>query len=388
MKNKVMILNDTAWTHYRSSVYNELYSLLKAGNMDMIVIHVALVSRMHELMKDACDLTLYTYPYHMLFNKNFEAITMFQKNLSIFKEIWKFRPKALIITGYYDLSFFMAVLVAKIIKIKVIAIIDSTRYNKPKISFKEIYKKLFLGFCNAIFCPGSEAKEYVKRWGVAEENIFIVNLTPDFSTLEKLWLEARDKKEELRKEYNFKPHNFLYVGRLSSEKNLEILLKAFYQIKKNDNKAESWGLIIVGGGQKETELKRLAKQLNLSDVYFLGIKPWKILPVFYSLSDVFILPSSYDTWGVVVNEAMICGLPVIVSNRCGSAYDLVEEGKNGFTFSPNNVNELVDIMLKFIDEEVSGYEMGQISRDIIKNYTPENSAREMFKGINFVLGGE
>jgi len=87
----------------------------------------------------------------------------------------------------------------------------------------------------------------------------------------------------------------------------------------------------------------------------------------------------------VVNEAMECGLPVIVSKRAGAYWDLVKEGENGFGFDPTNQEELESIMLKFINNEVDTKKMGEKSKEIIKDYTPENSAKQMFKGIRKVI---
>ena len=175
---------------------------------------------------------------------------------------------------------------------------------------------------------------------------------------------------------------------MSQEKNIKMLINTFCEVEKNKN-SKDWGLIIVGDGPQKEELLKLVNNLELkNDVFFIGAKSWKEVVDFYTISDVFILPSISEPWGLVVNEAMICGLPVIVSKRCGSYWDLVKEGINGFGFDPFNQKELEGIMLKFINNEVDMKKMGEESRNIIKDYTPENAAKQMLIGIKRVLGVE
>jgi len=109
-------------------------------------------------------------------------------------------------------------------------------------------------------------------------------------------------------------------------------------------------------------------------------------PEFYALADVLVLPSFSEPWGLVVNEAMVCGLPVIVSNRAGASFDLVKNGKNGFTFNPYDWKELAELMRKFTKGEVDIKEMGYNSKEIIREYTPEKAARQMLVGIKQILG--
>jgi glycosyltransferase involved in cell wall biosynthesis len=106
-----------------------------------------------------------------------------------------------------------------------------------------------------------------------------------------------------------------------------------------------------------------------------GFKQYDELPAFYGPAGAFIHASTTEPWGLVVNEAMASGLPVLVSNRCGCAQDLVQEGKNGFTFDPDNVEELAQLMFQvsaFQPSKLS--EFGSESRRIISGWGPERFA--------------
>jgi glycosyltransferase involved in cell wall biosynthesis len=128
----------------------------------------------------------------------------------------------------------------------------------------------------------------------------------------------------------------------------------------------------VGDGPQREELVKTARRLDLENVVWPGFRQVDELPVYYALSSAFVLPSTSEPWGLVVNEAMASGLPVLVSNRCGSAPDLVAEGENGYTFDPYDIEELKDRMLVLSgNDEVKRYAMSEASLSIIVNYTAE-----------------
>src|SRR5207247_9691952 len=107
---------------------------------------------------------------------------------------------------------------------------------------------------------------------------------------------------------------FLYVGRCSSEKNLIRLLHAYRHYRKQH--PEGWQLVLVGDGPQRAELEDCARASGIRDILWCGFKQIDELPTYYALSGCFILPSTSEPWGLVVNEAMACGLPVLVSSRC------------------------------------------------------------------------
>ena len=130
------------------------------------------------------------------------------------------------------------------------------------------------------------------------------------------------------------------------------------------------------------------KPNKIRNILLAGYKQKEELPLFYALSDVFILPSISEAWGLVVNEAMASGLPIIISDRCGCYPDIVKEGINGYSFNPLNKNELLNIMKNIIEEKYDLEKMGQTSLKIIKDYTSENMAQIFRKAINSVMNKE
>jgi glycosyltransferase involved in cell wall biosynthesis len=112
-----------------------------------------------------------------------------------------------------------------------------------------------------------------------------------------------------------------------------------------------------------------------------GFKQPKDIANYFSNAICLILPSIYETWGLVVNEAMAAGLPVLVSRACGCAPDLVQEGINGFTFDPYDVDGLARLMVRMSSGEVDLQAMGRASRKIIADWTPEVFAENLFKAL-------
>ena len=109
-----------------------------------------------------------------------------------------------------------------------------------------------------------------------------------------------------------------------------------------------------------------------------------ILFLYYALADCLILPSVSEPWGLVVSEAMASGLPVLVSNRCGCYPDIVDNGKNGFSFNPFNEDELFRLMKNVTEGKYNLETMGRASLEIIKEYTPEKIANIFTNAINFI----
>src|SRR5207237_833514 len=132
----------------------------------------------------------------------------------------------------------------------------------------------------------------------------------------------------------------LFVARLSAVKAPQDLLDAFLDLRQNWNAGAPPYLLFVGDGPLRPELEARAKKLANGDVRFLGFCNQSELPALYDLCDVFVLPSHFEPWGLVVNEAMNAGKPVIVSDQVGAAPDLVKSGQNGFIFRAGDTKDL------------------------------------------------
>ncbi len=165
---------------------------------------------------------------------------------------------------------------------------------------------------------------------------------------------------------------FLFAGKFGRKKNPLMLLEAFFLL----NDVNSFLLMTGNGELEEVMMTRLAQQPEQlrSRIRFIPFQNQTAMPGVYQLADVFVLPSQGpgETWGLAVNEAMACGLPVIVSNRCGCAADLVKEGVNGHVFTSGNITDLVSKMQSCLQVGKQGLkQQGAISAQIINHWTLE-----------------
>jgi 1,2-diacylglycerol 3-alpha-glucosyltransferase len=258
-----------------------------------------------------------------------------------------------------------------------ITLTDSKFDDLPRPPWKEWLKKqLFRGF-DAALVGGSLSHLYAEYLGIHKKNIFIGCDVVDNDFYARGAQLARDKMETFRAEHLLPENYFLFVGRMDEKKNLFRLLAAYEQYFQVAEK-KAWSLVICGTGPLEDKVRGLARQSNIP-VIFTGFKQLEELPVYYGLARCLIVPSSHDEqWGLVVNEAMASGLPVLVSKACGCAPDLVQEEVNGYTFDPYDVDGMAQLLLKMSSKEVDCADMGRASQRIIAEWGLERYAEQLF----------
>ncbi len=169
---------------------------------------------------------------------------------------------------------------------------------------------------------------------------------------------------------------FVYVGRFVPQKNLAFLIRA-YHLYRVLEPVDPCGLVLVGSGPLEKELRELVANLRLDGVHFAGNRQIEELPSYYAHAKAFVLPSTVEPWGLVVNEAMASGLPILASTQCGCAADLIEEGRNGFLFDPKDTSALAAALRRVAaatHETWSAW--AEDSRRRIERFSPERYAQE------------
>jgi glycosyltransferase involved in cell wall biosynthesis len=177
------------------------------------------------------------------------------------------------------------------------------------------------------------------------------------------------------------------------KKNLSGLIQAYARYRElasntegEERKAEIFNLVLLGDGLLKPSLCRLISELDLQDVVHLpGFKQYNELPVYYALASAFVHASTTEQWGLVVNEAMASGLPVLVSNRCGCAMELVQEERNGFTFDPLNTEQLARLMVKISAFSFPLSEFGSASRQIAETYGTLAFGEGLYQAVSCAL---
>lgn len=226
-------------------------------------------------------------------------------------------------------------------------------------------KRIFYKNVDAIFCPApSHAREF-KRWGLIGDEIFYGVDVVDNELFENSALKNQGSFEA----ENIRQPWLLAVGRQIEKKNFLKLLNAFVRYK-NASETSSLKLVFIGDGPLHQALLDIAEAAKRKDVIFVPFVQQDTIVQYYHQSMGLILPSRYgETWGLVVNEAMAAGLPVLVSRECGCSETLVRERENGWTFDPDNLDEIAAAIGKLDKLTAETWtKMGQVSTEIIRDW--------------------
>ena len=251
---------------------------------------------------------------------------------------------------------------------------ESTAADHARSAWKEKAKSLLIRtLFDWAIAGGTAHRRYLEALGFPMDRVMRFYDVVDNSYF-------RSRSLELRKfpasEFSLPAGYFLYIGRLSEEKNVHGLIEEWSSYREAGG---TWPLVIVGNGPAYTDLQRRASLSPFgAAIHFAGHKGFQELPMYYAFARCFILPSTREPWGLVVNEAMAAGLPVIVSSRCGCAEDLVDPARNGFVFNPSTAGELAQCLRQMEDLTPSELaQMGASSLDIIGHYSPRAFGNEV-----------
>lgn len=248
---------------------------------------------------------------------------------------------------------------------------DSTAYSAPRPWWKEQIKRRLVKLYSVALVAGKPQREYVASLGMPGERIFRAWDVVDNDYYATRSDEARRQAGALRAKFQLPENYFVSVSRFIDFKNVLRLIEA-YAAYRSAAGASAWKFVLIGDGPLKPQVLELQRRFNLGDDLVLpGWKQYPELPIYYGLAGAFVLASTIEPWGLVVNEAMASGLPVLISERCGCAVDLVAHGRNGFTFDPCDVPQLAQRMKQMAEANTDRRDMGAASREIIAQWSPE-----------------
>ena len=232
-----------------------------------------------------------------------------------------------------------------------VLISDSNEFDRPRRWLSERLKSLFVSRVDAGFAGGTSSSRYLQKLGLPAERIVPGYDVVDNQAFWRRTCENRSRLAQIREKWSLPADCFLYVGRMIPEKNLGRLLAAYTRYAGLlGSDGSPWDLVLCGSGPEEENLHRSAAQLPRhiqEHIQFCGLVRQPDLVDFYAFASCLVLPSISESWGLVVNEALACELPVLVSERAGCAADLVREGETGWTFDPHDVDRLAGLMADF-----------------------------------------
>jgi 1,2-diacylglycerol 3-alpha-glucosyltransferase len=304
---------------------------------------------------------------------------------AVLRVLKEHRPEVVVPAGYNDCTQVAAALWARQTGTVCIMQADTWAGDRPRYRLKEFIKRrLFVQPCfDAAFVPGERASHYVQSLGIPATAIWQGAYVADNDYFSRKSQEARDQAASWQSRLDLPADYFLTVARLSPEKNFLRLLQAFGRYREMGG---DWSLVIVGSGPQENQLRQVARSARWgSQVHFAGWRQYDQLPAYYALAGCFILPSLSEPWGLVVNEAMACGLPVLVSRKCGCLPELSRRNINGFDFDPYDPEALAHLLRRVSQGSLDLAAMGRASRKIVAGFTLDTWAQAFKECIETTL---
>jgi glycosyltransferase involved in cell wall biosynthesis len=304
-------------------------------------------------------------------------------NPDIISSVDAFKPNAILVIGWSFVSHLKLLHYFKN-KIPVYFRGDSTLLDEQK-NFRFLFRKLVLRwvyrYIDKAFYVGTNNKDYFLKHGLKEHNLIFAPHAVDNKRFGNDALYKNEGKA-IRIALGIPAHHtlFLFSGKFEDKKSPLLLISAFKKITQNNV-----SLLLVGNGFLEDALKNEAQRQT--NIYFLPFQNQSQMPAVYRSADVFVLPSGGpgETWGLAVNEAMACGLPVIVSDKVGCAIDLVHNQKNGFIFESGNLDSLIEkIYLCTSISKIELRAMGNASKKIIQYWSFEHVCEKIVEELSLI----
>jgi len=286
------------------------------------------------------------------------------------------------LTSYIYASFWITVAATKVQDLPLLLGIDATQIapldgKKWKLGIKKFLWPRLYGLADVMVVPSSGGVYLLRSLGIPAERI-----VQTAHSVDNAWWAhqaSRVNRSFVRANWRI-PESapvVLFCGKLQPWKRPQDALRAFAKCS-----LEGSYLVFAGDGPLRTDLEAEARALGVADaVRFLGFVNQSNLPAVYRSSDVLVLPSEYEAFGLVVNEAMLCGCPVIVSDRVGARFDLVRDGTTGFIFPVNNVEALTALLYEALTTRDRLNQMANAAREQIKGWSPEKNVEGLIEAI-------
>lgn len=306
--------------------------------------------------------------------------------------LWRTQFDVLWVHGYARWFNWIAILAARMASIPVLMRDEATSISNPRSAFKATAKRLIFfsalrAVCNGFLAIGTLNRKYYLANGIAERSIFSVPYCVDNDFFAGRARAASRRREELRTELGLSPGRpvVLYASKFQRRKRAHDLLAAFEQIAPRIPDGTRPYLLFLGDGEMRQELETRAASIR-QDVQFLGFRNQSELPAFFDLCDVFVLPSEFEPWGLIINEVMSVGRPVIVSDHVGCWPDLVRNGVNGYVYPVGDVGALADALQRCIEQRETLDAMGRASRAIIEQWNYQKDLDGIRAALAAIVG--
>jgi glycosyltransferase involved in cell wall biosynthesis len=382
MRRRLVIITEII-SPYRIPLFNEL---AKHSEVDLHVIFLAETDpglRQWQVYKEEIRFSYSILsswrkrigPYNVLLNRG------------VARALKSAAPDAILCGGYNYVASWQALAWARTHRTPFLLWSESNLQDMRRgHSLIEFLKDKFIRRSAGFVVPGQFARQYLQSRKVANELIFIAPNAVDNDLFATAAAEARRHDAEFRAQCDLPDRYILFVGRLVEEKGIFDLLSAY--AKLDASLRRDVGLVFVGEGASRRQLQKHAESISPGIVKFPGFAQREQLGAYYALAKMMILPTYTDPWGLVVNEAMACGLPVIVSQAAGCAADLVKENWNGFLVPPGDIPALAAAIEHLLADRSECARMGANSLEQISHYSPVTWSSGVANAVTIGVTGD
>lgn len=305
-------------------------------------------------------------------------------NPGVMRHLAEFAPALTVVVGYHHPTSYAVWWYAKRSRSKLYLLCESNSFDRrSRRSWAEGLKWVFIRTCDGYIVPGKASAAYLKWYGADEKFVFFA---PNSIDTESFPGPAqidddvlRHRRECFKQEWSLPTFNLLFVGRLAPEKGVDVVIEVVNRLQKEGIEI---GLILVGDGPLRGLLEAMVKREGVRHAVFLGFKQTEELAFYYRLGDLLIHPARSEPWGLVVNEAMTYGLPVLCSPNVGAAQDLVVEGRTGYICE--SPLDYVRRIRHLVGDPVRLSTMGEECRTRAASFSPEACAEGFLKALESV----
>lgn len=312
------------------------------------------------------------------FNWNYDEITNFKAiflsdgdikerkiDWSVFKYLKKNKYDEIVATNYSYFTEMAAIIYLKLRRIPYYMETDGgiIREENP---LKRFYKRFLVSGAKGYFSPSKSSDEYLSFYGAPQNRIFRYPFTSIYEKDICKHILTAEEKSIYKKKIGAKTERvILGIGQFIPRKGWDVLLQASKMFKTPCD-------IFIVGGVAPKEYLELVEQLHLENIHFCGFKTKEELHDYFSAADIFVLPTREDIWGLVINEALANGLPVVTTNMCIAGLELIEKGKNGDIINIEDPRSLAGSCENIFNENLDKYSRNACEK--IKKYSIENMA--------------
>ncbi|HTL06934.1 MAG TPA: glycosyltransferase family 4 protein [Chitinophagaceae bacterium] len=323
------------------------------------------------------------------------VIEAFKVAYALSKYIRKEKIDAVLLPSYSPFPNMLCVFSARLSGTKLILMNDSWKRSEKASLPGRMLKHVLVRMFNSALVAGTPQKEFACSYGQQASKVFLGFDVVDIKYYAEQAKQWHAMAAAALPVTDLPPRYFLSLGRFATKKNIALLVKAYAALLQRRPSMDI-ALVLVGDGEEKLALRQLVNDLQLpmrdasgegpaaparAEVVFYPFQQVDRTPLFFARCEAFVLPSMYEEWGLVVNEAMACSSPVIVSAYAGCATDLVVNGVNGFTFDPSSVEQLSSALEAFVTNPQLSAEMGKKGYAHIQQWGPERFAEGAINAI-------